>query len=151
MEQNKFYIPDISEFYVGFEYEFQEQFMVDDRSETDWRKEKIEFSGYIQYIDEYLEEDRIRVKYLDKEDIESLGFKSIDPNPLNLFNLNKYNYNITTYKIVTSGRIGENGFPEEEIKEEGFVIYKSYLGSVLFKGNIKNKSELIKILKMIGV
>ena len=72
----KYYTPDISEFYVGFEYERMNGY--------DWECSEItlnDFSGMYCNRNEENEFDEIalhlrevRVKYLDVEDIESFGF-----------------------------------------------------------------------------
>ena len=65
----KYYTPKIKEFYVGFEYEWK-----CDGTQTDWTKSTCSIlmnplDVDARRINEY------RVKYLDQEDIESLGFK----------------------------------------------------------------------------
>ena len=67
--ENKYYIPSIDEFHVGFEYEWK-----CDGTKTDWNKSicdnvMIPLDVDCQRVNDY------RVKYLDKEDIESLGFE----------------------------------------------------------------------------
>lgn len=69
----KFYVPDITEFHVGFEYQQKNKL-------GEWKDLTItnggsEYPDYDQldYVTWWLED--IRVKYLDKEDIESLGWE----------------------------------------------------------------------------
>ena len=57
---NKYYVPHIDEFHIGFEYEFKEEGDV-------WVEKNLK-----QISD--LNKERIRVKYLDVDDIVSLGF-----------------------------------------------------------------------------
>ena len=62
--EHKYYIPEISEFHIGFEYECKEA--------DGWK-------GWICYrVDEQdaldIQFERVRVKYLDEEDFRSLGF-----------------------------------------------------------------------------
>lgn len=68
--KEKYYTPELEEFHVGFEYEVQSI------ENAHWGK-VICSSGFGAFDDDIndLEEERIRVKYLDKADIESLGFK----------------------------------------------------------------------------
>jgi len=85
MIDNKYYTPDISEFYVGFEYELycRDVNPTIKNGSTVWLKSwqaktftKAEFErgvGFDRNLD--LQDDWIRVRYLDKEDIESLGFE----------------------------------------------------------------------------
>ena len=127
-----YYAPDIEEFHVGFKYEerynkdtlFFEEIVKDDIEE--WpnhdQLSKIKWSIH-----------NIRVKYLDKADIESLGFKSSIDDGVVCYNKEYYNIYwfgdvvISIDKVYNSNRIS------------------------LFKGSIKNKSELIVILKQIGI
>ena len=69
--QEKYYTPTIEEFHSGFEYEFLMQYL----NFYMWQKRVVEpdhrsFENYFNYI----ENNSIRVKYLDREDIESLGW-----------------------------------------------------------------------------
>ena len=72
---DKYYTPDISEFREGFEF----QHFVDDK----WKNMTFYAKGRFQFPDICGRSDlrsypfwkNSRVKYLDKEDIESLGFK----------------------------------------------------------------------------
>ena len=139
----KYYIPDISEFHVGFEYEHCHSsirfVMLDLRTgdrtnETEPKEiwEKSVFTGNEFDVwkssfefDDSLRDGQIRVKYLDKEDIESLGFtQTIE---------DQY------YKDDFELLIDDDLFIQI-IKDDGFI----------FQGAIKNKSELKRILKMIG-
>lgn len=96
--ESKYYTPDISEFHVGFEYEVFDskyEYKVEKLSETKlkvlsdpitttgWFKEAYEIDSFLYVEDSsdiksnipsYIENDKVRVKYLDREDIESLGF-----------------------------------------------------------------------------
>lgn len=136
---NKYYTPTIDEFYVGFEYVYnvgtatcpnwQDSFMVDEV----WQIQDIQ--------DELL--NYIKVKYLDKTDIESLGF--VDLGSLWFFK----------EKCLTVN--GENFLNCKIRKWNGTQIdvYVDYNDTdelqLIFRGSIKNKSELVKLLKMLGI
>lgn len=147
MENNKYYTPSIDEFYVGFQCEIRL---------PDWQNFKkyqpLDFDT--QKTKELLENGNIRCKYLDKSDIESLGF----------------NFEIK-HSIVkdASGKSVDRSI-EEFIKEDGdykWIIHlhnnTKYLiirqiptdefnySSVKFIGLIKNLSELRKLLKQLGI
>ncbi len=118
---NTYYTPDITEFHVGFEYE---EFVKGEG----WVKRvhcfgediTLNKNGFcIDFPDDY------RVKYLDAEDIISLGFEE--------YSTNYFKKN--TWAI-------EVGYPN--IKREKIEIYLGY--DCRFKGTIKNKSELKKLL-----
>lgn len=129
--ENKHYTPELSEFFEGFEFQYQniEQAQwISDVYRLDW---EVEESG----IYEYLDWGNIRVKYLDQEDIESLGFK-------------KYG-EPSHYQIEIDGikyYLIEYGFNRYEIRPSHFSIQ---FGS--FLGTIKNKSEFKKLLKQLGI
>lgn len=133
--ENRYYTPSIEEFYIGFEYEMQLR-------EDTWAK--YTFPQYpragIEWntdnpisIIEQIKKKYLRVKYLDSSDIESFGFIHIGA--------------LWFEDVEKSYRI-------RKWKENEIDIYK-YWGSndvtPVFKGKIKNKSELQQILKMIGV
>ncbi len=129
---SKYYTPSIEEFRVGFEYEY-----TNDNGGTwsnyvmtpvDLRRHPYELTG----------SDRLRVKYLDREDIESLGFKIHDYDNTDSFTNGDIDIEI-------------NGYTDPLIIE--IWTKKNMLDrspEMVFKGTIKNKSELKNILKMIG-
>jgi hypothetical protein len=120
---NKYYIPSIEEFYVGFEYQFRGSGL------DTWINHKYNSSDSIK--NKKLNPENYRVKYLDSDDIESLGFKN---------NYNNNNYDTGLDLIWAIDKI--------ENKENTYSISKDF--KILFEGIIKNKSELIKILQMVG-
>jgi len=121
-EMDKYYTPTIEEFHVGFEYEF---------------KEKSEIFSFDKFPDStswnlstVLDNNFIRVKYLDREDIESFGF------------------------IQDSYDSFSKGYVSLELDEDQLVRIderKSEFNHRLFAGTIRNRSELKKILTQIGV
>ena len=122
MENNLYYTPEISEFHVGFEYE-EYQFL-----ERNWKIVKCEFIK----PDTIIDPKWFRVKTLDQSDIESLGWR---------FGTNDYvfpeNKNVTygQYKLL---------FNNNELE----IIH---LSGTLFRGIIKNKSELIKLMQQLNI
>ena len=138
MEENKYYVPGIDEFFVGLEFEEWENPAF---TNEEWIAKKIEYFTDLEYVcipevDKHLENyvlgtSLFRVKYLDSEDIGNLGLIK-DPSGERYFELNGYQlyigmhskYNITIYN-------------DDEI--------------ITFQGYIRNKSELQQVLKMIGV
>jgi len=132
MEDNKYYTPSIPELHVGFEYE-QLNHM------NEWIPMKIK--GLYWIIDNLFIKERVRVKYLDREDIESFGFvidknASIDDRQ----NFEMHGKSFGTYGITKY----------EKVKS---IIYR-YDGSkeyTLFDGIIKNKSELKRLLSQLQI
>ena len=156
--ENKYYTPTIDEFYVGFEYEYN-RFNVDlYKQDTEnleflptntWVKKTVGSNFILCYSAEYLKQNLLRVKYLDKTDIESLGFVDIHKGTdrssidrcykyqLRKIVSNKYEP-IPTYRILCNLHY----YPDKP----GII----YIGGLCdFK--IKNKSELVKLLKMLGI
>ena len=125
--QNKYYTPDISEFHVGFEYECSS-----DKGEL-WYSVIIEQLKDYLTLEDDLRYDLVRVKYLDKEDIEGLGFEHVGS---------------LWFKDI-------NNFKIRKWKDRELDIYKHYISDnedqLIFRGSIKNKSELVKLLKQLGV
>jgi hypothetical protein len=132
--KEKYYTPEIEEFYVGFEYEYKNS------TTGDWQKEI--FNRGIGFAPNPTVKD-CRVKYLDRDDIESLGFfvattsgmeaaygKRDDKNELRFILREKYHNN--TIQIER-------------------VLYYNAGKTTLFEGKIKNKSELKKLLKQLGI
>jgi hypothetical protein len=123
--EDKYYTPDISEFFVGFQFELL-------TTDNTWLKREFDlcytYEGELAF---YIEGSR--VKYLSQEDIESLGFvyRGIEYSCL-IFTKDKYELSY---------------FPEEQ----DMVIGYTGDWETLFQGKIKNLSELKRILTMVGV
>lgn len=156
MEDNLYYTPTISEFYIGFEYEY----MNGDR----WEESEMRIQDYksdgpdYERSDSWFEEEilrgirTVRVKYLDQFDIESLGWELsyIKHSPFTGKNLNVYVLNI------------ENGFNTginytlEQLDNKQYLIssesYSSYGGETYKMAfNLNNKSELIKLMQQLNI
>lgn len=147
---DKYYTPELNEFCLDFEYE-EKLNGVYEKKVFDGYTALIKKSFYGDYgdwydsIEEDIESDRIRVKYLDKEDIENLGFKKrtisrsewskiINDQIFTIHEFWTYNQSERENLIrITSGK--ENNFP-----------YR-----IKFEGDIKNKSELTKLLKQLQI
>ncbi len=133
----KYYTPSIEEFHLGFEYE--------ELIENTWIERVLRES--IMYIDNAnskfkgvafsIEKEPVRVKYLDQEDIESLGW-IIEKrfNNLNCFIKNNYVLSLS----LTNGSI--------MIHRKVDNIQELFTD---FSGFIKNKSELIRLMKQLNI
>lgn len=120
---NKYYTPDIEEFHVGFEYEYLDH--VDfDEGWDEWREGTFKDGESLEWHDEY------RAKCLDHEDVTSLGWEQTSYDQFK--------------KDVYHLEIGE----DNKLHIHSFIRERAY---VLFNGTVKNKSELIKLLKMLGI
>lgn len=135
-EENKYYTPDISEFHVGFACEWSEQ-------------------GRKIWIEEIIDEDDLsdlcigtdkieyfRVKFLDREDIESCGFEYKHKSKIDEINYRLlFQFKGTDILLSFS-----DATPFQRI-----CIEKNGGYSTVFLGYIKNKSELKKLLKQLGI
>jgi len=154
--KDKYYTPEIQEFFVGFEYietpnrNFNPKFGWD--TIMNYQNRIFDTSTDIQRIVKLILKNRILVKYLDKEDIEDcLG---------NNFKDSKSKYDADDIVEYIDGSIWDKGIAircnliTHNVKITQYHFHGEYAhdnSHQLFEGTIKNKSELKKILKMIGV
>ena len=143
----KYYTPTPEEFVIGAEYEYRPE--SDHFERYDWQKrlyDPRDFMSVYAYddwdfeLDDDLLSGRIRMRYLNAEDIESCGFHK---HPYREILANGYFKDLCCYKsngiyvfldsVVRIDKKEKNGFPH-----------------TVFNGTIKNLRELKMILKMIG-
>ena len=158
---NKYYTPEAEEFYIGFEFEYmsvETNGWVSIDKDMWLRPKGAEETHLLRSVNEWdrcikhADLTKVRVKYLDKEDIESLGFiykgKSID---------NWYYMNGNFERPLSNHRNMSTSIQHDFRDNEGIVIrgfeWSDINGEneVLYRGSCKNKSELIKILKNTNV
>ena len=144
---NKYYTPSIEEFHVGFEYEYydviQDKWIITTIKTYD---DMYECPNDMS-IDGNICAKYIRVKYLDKDDIESLGFyeaKLKDSNDIVYLKDVNQGFN-TGYTVALS--INHNSFVTISYKSFSSYMNKEYSIDVI----IKNKSELAKLLKQLNI
>lgn len=121
-----------------------------DVSIYDWRfhtmtVEKLGLQDWGEEYPVYCNDDyEVRVKYLDRKDIEELGFICNGWE----FGLHSYNfnYNNPTSKYNCPYRLDVIGHSNKVL-----IRYPLSDGETLFLGTIKNKSELKQILKMLEI
>ncbi len=147
--ENKYYTPEISEFYSGFEYELlgHSGKMVPGGITQKW--EKLEYSLDASYLNdedslkELLDCEEIRVKYLDQSDIEELGFKLI------FNNVGIEYWKLGNFELRTDMDLGAY-IGSDNLYSIFYNPYgKQY--NCVFSGVIKNKSELKKVLNMLNI
>ena len=142
--ENKYYTPEIEEFHDGFEFEISLNFSYrwergrSTRLAEGEEYRKIIFSSGLQKIEDYVvqnsvekNESAIRVKYLDKEDIESLGWVQ-GKLPYQFF----MNPHFMLVKLEQSNWYSIVNTTDEDCR---------------FRGIIKNKSELKKLMKQLNI
>jgi hypothetical protein len=131
---NKYYIPNLEEFHVGFRYEF----LSDPCIYGTWRKVTCTKDKVIHHLLE-TEPSSFRVKFLDRDDIEELGwdFESDDSF-------------IQTYFITCGGNIYQLTKSDKSIK----IINKGLIKEnnvTLFFGQLKNYNKLKDIMDIVGI
>lgn len=143
---NKYYIPEISEIYIGFEYEVKHYYL-DKLEYGDFSKAIVSLSTF-QFAIMELRQSRVRVKHLDKEDIESLGWKCYK-----LFKTSNNGTDISDNYIFKY----ENKYHLiSDFSKGGMLILKgnkliSSDITKIFSGIIKNKSELKKLMQQLEI
>lgn len=136
--ENKYYTPTIEEFHIGFEYETYELYETPNRWKINiFGEEHMELDHIVFLLMEH--PDMIRVKYLDKEDIESLGFEESMDEPDEWFWRYKGNIDIQLY------------YDDKIDSTELGIGISIYINTKVFDGYIKNKLELKILLKQLGI
>ena len=149
MSNKKYYTPEIEEFHVGFEYEIM----------TSYGWEPVKFPEIADTLSNPYSPPVLscRVKHLDREDIESFGFTcnekfTTKESKAKFFTFIKSNddgnylfrYIPSNHycAIMMIGCITDNNGKNRLLHDTIFN---------LFAGKIKNKSELARVLKQVGV
>ena len=144
--KDKYYTPEIEEFHVGFEFEIED--LGDDGRTRVWRPQVFDGEETRTYFIEELRNDEMRVKYLDKEDIESLGWKFNRAHLEGETQLKFYKDNKCLYYREGEHQIGVftiNPSKCEYYSKHG--VDPCMINTV----TIKNKSELKRLLKQLGI
>ncbi len=163
MEENtKYYTPTIDEFYEGFEFEYLNIVHSYPVKLIDSNKLKITGEGvetsswdkatyhskFFAYPDadeewgvgnnlkNYIEIKEVRVKRLDKQDLEELGFLSTEKEHV-------FKHKQWTIRIVNWCHVNGAAMYITEYLDAANI-------NLVFKGFARNKSELSKILKLVG-
>jgi len=132
MNKELYYTPSIEEFHVGFEYEYN--------NGKSWQNE-IFIRGIGFAPNPKL--DDCRVKYLDKEDIESLGWL-FEKQHAGLEELQFSKDLGSTYDNLGLDYSLDSGYLR--------IAYNGLNGDTTrFSGTIKNKSELKVLMKQLGI
>jgi hypothetical protein len=150
-QQNKYYTPDAADIYPGYEYEFNGN-KINYESVGEWSKniagtEPEECSILDQWglyygkpSNYYIQQGWVRTKYLDREDIESLGWiDGITEGNTSRYNMSARDYKDRIFLLVDN--------PTRQIR----IVLQKGLGDTLFWGECKSKNELRKIMQWIGI
>lgn len=139
---NKYYTPEIEEFHFGFEFESNYVLFGKDWTKVVLSEEHDWF--YSSYVNDAVPTE-FRVKYLDKEDIESLGWIYNDISK-------EFNYKFKkefNYRLWFS----PNNPDLFSIRIEGWYSREGKIDAKfdMFLGNLKNKSELKKLMQQLHI
>jgi len=141
---NRYYTPKIEEFHIGFEYEYYSPLF------EEWKQcvyaDLEDCYHAVKDISQNLE-TKYRVKYLDNTDIEELGFrykaKTIDLwFEKQCIYLREDGHHLNNIKL-------QYGLHDNKLKIT--FCYVSGEEQIHFEGKIKNKNELIKLLKQLEI
>jgi hypothetical protein len=124
-EENKYYVPEISEFHVGFECELKDNDKV-----HEWFPIMCTMSTPFDVDSSHYS---ARVKYLDKEDIESLGFKQSERDEF------WYDHIEDRFWLYKEDNLSDRWIIDDNESEYHFA------------GTIKNKSELKKLMQQLNI
>ena len=119
---DKYYTPELEEFHIGFEYEWLNE-------NNEWIKETSPIEITIKDFNK--QTYGLRVKYLDKEDIKSLGWE---------LKTDLYIKNNLTLQVH-----------KNSITIQYYDNFNNKWRTPVEQINIKNKSELVKLLKQLGI
>ena len=163
MKKNKYYVPELEELCIGLEYQYKESFLdgtvklQEDYNNEEWIDAECTNIVSIVYMERCLTGKNsknglqgFRVKYLEQEDIESI----IHKNTIDFHTIFKLRNEYTDELVFQTYWLEEKEYLDEEYiywntKYNTFKI--THKSKILFSGYIKNKSELKKLLKQIGV
>jgi hypothetical protein len=148
--ENKYYIPSIEEFHVGFEYErvsYGGKLLPGSPIIKEWHKEILSDDAFDwnDVTDVYNEGKQctdIRVKCLDQSDIESLGFLQHSESKYHYFKGGERTYKDYIYEI---------SHREDSHFTQVIANTNPKFSRLLFEGTIKNISELKVLLKQLGI
>lgn len=127
--ENKYYVPSIEEFHVGFEFEHD--------NSREWVKHTLDNSHSLIEVDKDIYINRIKVKYLDKEDIESFGFK------VEVLDLGQDTNDEELDITINNVSVG-TFFLDKTVHNCNLKLYNSFY-------NIRNKSEFKRLLQQLNI
>ena len=136
MENNKYYVPEKEEFCIGFIFE---ELDFDEVESEVFIKKTIEHPDEIYYV---ISGITVRVKHLDQEDIESLGWEFVKKHP----GTECYDFEISDIKLDVDFDAKNKMHVRIYLSSED---YENELN--LFSGTIKNKSELEKLMSQLNI
>jgi hypothetical protein len=153
-EIDNYYTPLIDEFHIGFEYERLQPIIVEKLGckvyikgwvEEEMTQHDFEHKGWDRRKD--IEDDFIRVKYLDHEDLIELGFKHIGGKLVKDLLQDYTWYNSRFYVHIKYSKLSDHAVLKVEVSVEETSVRTLVIHSI----GIRNKSELIKLMYQLNV
>ena len=138
--KDEYYTPELEEFHPGFVYEMC---LRNKEGATFWQRRTVGPQGWqgIWNIPFSINKG-YRVKYLDREDIESLGFV------FKVGTESSYIKDNITMHVYDAKRWNTENDTITMFKKD---LIRAVGKTIVFSGTIKNKSELKRLLKMLGI
>ena len=132
----KYYTPDIAEFHVGFEYEIYVP------EKQVWSKEIFYLNeshiDLVKFVGIQIDSTQgVRVKFLDKEDIESLGWRIPEA--------------ASPFVFLFVGKLHTYLMHLVRNEHGDWIMIEDEDNYQYFSGKIKNKSELQRVIKMVVI
>ncbi len=158
MEENKYFTPEITDFYLGYQYEYQPWDWKNKKYLDKWvngvyRKEK----SLHKIEEKYIVTGHLRTKYLSKEDIEAEGwkFEEVIPGTFGIQKFSIKNNKIKGADFKTWFTLKFDG----NYKFKYLQIYNEFRGGFnytestdcIFKGECKSVNEFRKIVKWLRI
>lgn len=142
MQNNKYYTPNIEEFHIGFRYQYVLDPRIPEYSET------VEVRNHddLKYLTRLkTDRDDFRVKYLDSEDIEELGWEYV--NETVKFEGEDLNFK---YWVIRKDSVSHY----ELTFNEGILtidVVMPLMRTTEFRGTVKNYNQLKLIMNMLNI
>jgi ribosomal protein S17 len=153
---SNYYTPEIEDFHVGFEFEQFEDYDVPGK-EKEWHKWVFGKNGSdnpenMNYPCPFgINNKTIRVKCLDQEDFESLGFSKVEEKDPNI---KAYEKELSFDAVLIGDTLSVKQINTSATKNWVLIdVIEKNTGEEVqcyFNGKIRNKSELSIVLKLIG-
>jgi hypothetical protein len=138
--ENKYYTPSIEEFHVGFEYEAVTNPNI---TNLNWSKRLVDMHSNLVAYSAMIGSGLVRVKFLDRQDIEELGWGYSET----------YSENEIFTKKVTIIRGEYDAYLHYVEYTKWVMIYlKNETEShTVFAGTIRNKSQLRQLMAWLNI
>jgi len=152
---NKYYQPKIEEFCIGFEFEKYDErsatYKENNFKPTNWHKFKYDLKSIrLSQLPVHLQEKKIRVKYLDQQDIENLGWEHYGKAVCNWYKKEgMFDDGFASYGKWTKLKLLHCS--NSRIKILAYEPSWGEIETVLFAGECKNKSELKKLMQQLNI